>query len=102
MPSVKPDLEDFPGDRVRSPFGRLPSDTYSTPTSPKIHELKTRYKATHTIDSDCKNCRMSMAGDTHLVECLMEEMTCQWGMHFGDARFCNHPAARQVVKSYQL
>jgi hypothetical protein len=101
MSSVKPDLEDFPADRVRSPFGRLPADTYSTPTSPKIHELKTRYKATHANESDCKNCRMSMAGYTSLVECLMEGMTCQWVMHFGNARFCNHPSARQFVKSSQ-
>ncbi len=97
MSSVKPDLEDCPVDQVLSPFCRLRSDAYSAPTSPKIHELKTRYKAVHAIESDCKNCRMRIVGDTNLVECLMEGIACQWGMHFGNARFCNHPSARQFV-----
>jgi len=101
MSSVKPVLEKSLADRVCSALGRVAVEACSTPTSPKIHELKARYKAAHVNENDCINCRLRMVDDTNLVECLMEGITCQWEMYFGNARCCNHPAAKQFANSCQ-
>ncbi len=51
MLPVNPALKAYPDDRVRNPFGRLSSGSYSAPTSPKIHELRARYEALHSTES---------------------------------------------------
>jgi hypothetical protein len=51
MLPVKPNVEPYPPDHVRNPFGRFPSD-YCAPTSPKIHELKARYEALHATEKN--------------------------------------------------
>lgn len=50
MLPFKAALDAYPADRVRSPFGRLPYDSYSVPTSPKIHELRSRHKTLHATE----------------------------------------------------
>lgn len=47
-------------------------------------------------ESDIQNCRMSKLDGTSLVMCQMGITACQWVTHFGYARFCNHPSAKQV------
>jgi len=53
------------------------------------------------LERDCRNCRTIMVGDTGLVKCLMETTQCQWAILFGNGRFCKHPSAKQLIKSYQ-
>ena len=43
MLPTKPALQDFPSDSVRDQFNKVFSVSSSIPTSPKIHELRTRF-----------------------------------------------------------
>lgn len=46
MLTIKPSIQNFPSDSVRDQFDKVFSGTYFVPTSPKIHELRTRHEAT--------------------------------------------------------
>lgn len=48
IPEVHPANRSIEG----SLFGRSYSDSYSSPTSPKIHELRVRYEALHATGKD--------------------------------------------------
>lgn len=45
MLPINPALQDLPSDSVRDQFDKDFSDSYYIPTSPKTHELRTRYEA---------------------------------------------------------
>jgi hypothetical protein len=53
---IKPILEVHSADRTTEsgPLGRLPLDSFSIPTSPKIYELRARYEARRATESDLK------------------------------------------------
>jgi hypothetical protein len=40
-------LQDFPSNSVRNQFDKVFSGSYHVPTSPKIHELRTRDEVLH-------------------------------------------------------
>jgi hypothetical protein len=44
MLPIKPAFQEFPSDSVRDQFDKVFSSSNYVPTSPKIHELKTRHK----------------------------------------------------------
>ena len=46
-------------------------------------------------------CRARLLGNSAIVECLMEEVRCQWAAYFRDGRICKHPAAEQFVTPVQ-
>jgi hypothetical protein len=47
MLPLNPALQDFPSDSVCDQFDKVHSGSYSVPTSPKIHELRTRHDEFH-------------------------------------------------------
>jgi len=47
MLPIKLALQDFPSDSVRQQFDKVFSGSYFVPTSPKIHELRTRHEEIH-------------------------------------------------------
>jgi hypothetical protein len=55
MLPVKSVSEARPTYLVRSPLGRSHPGAYSAPTSPKIHELRTRYEALHATENGLKS-----------------------------------------------
>jgi hypothetical protein len=55
MLPIKPALQEFPSDSVRDQFDKVFSSSNYVPTSPKIHELRTRHKKFNAkMDSQTK------------------------------------------------
>jgi hypothetical protein len=52
--------------------------------------------ASNRPDSDHANCKKHNFYGTNIVEC-QENKDCEWAMHFGNSRFCKHPAALQQM-----
>ena len=116
MSPTKPILEAYPANRI-SPLAKLPGESFSVPTSPKIRELYERNEVRHSAiidgnrtahnstdsDGDCNDCLVHIVSGTDLVECQMERKWCKWALYFGTTRFCKHPSAKQFTnlhKSY--
>ena len=53
------------------------------------------------LANDCQDCRVRSLCGTAIVECLMEEIRCQWAAHFRDGKICKHPQAKQFVNPAQ-
>ncbi len=80
--------------------------------SPKMFELKEGFEARQAViisrkttaqtsnidDSDYKNCRIHIVGNSGLIECRTDEKYyCKWEAYFGTTRFCMHPLAKQFT-----
>ena len=82
--------------------------TYSTQVDNKTElnkpAMEQENPATQQLKSHTKNdntCRVRLLGNSAIVECLMDEMRCQWASHFRDGKICKHPSAGKFVNPTQ-